>query len=103
MWDQFNQQQKIVVGQSITQAWQFAATGNATLAFVALSQVVGPDGHIPGSSWSPPQSLYAPIAQDAVILKRTGELDAAQSFVKWLRSSPEAARILQAAGYHSAG
>lgn len=101
LWDRFNQQHKIVVGESITQTWQFAATGNATLAFVALSQVVDAQGHISGSSWVPPQSLYSPITQDAVILKRTRELAAARSFEKWVRSSPEAARILQAAGYRT--
>jgi molybdate transport system substrate-binding protein len=103
LWDRLNQQRRLVVGQSITQAWQFAASGNATLAFVALSQVIGPGGHIRGSSWSPPQSLYSPIDQDAVVLKRTGQPAAAQSLERWLRSSPEAARILRAAGYHSSG
>jgi len=101
IWDRLNAQQKIVVGQNITQAWQFAASGNATVAFVALSQVLGADGRIAGSSWIPPQKLYAPIAQDAVILKRTGELAAAQSFVSWLRTSRAAAQILHAAGYRS--
>ena len=103
LWDRFNQQRKIVVGESITQAWQFAASGNASLAFVALSQVIGPGGRIGGSSWAPPQNLYAPIDQDAVILKRTGELGAAQNFVHWLRTSPAAAHMLRAAGYRLAG
>lgn len=102
LWDRLNQQHKIVVGESITQTWQFAASGNATAAFVALSQVIDAQGHISGSSWMPPQSLYSPIAQDAVILKRTKELEAAQNFEHWLRSNPEAARILQAAGYRPA-
>jgi molybdate transport system substrate-binding protein len=99
LWDRFNQQHKVVVGESITQTWQFAASGNATLAFVALSQVVDAQGHISGSSWAPPQNLYTLIAQDAVILKRTTELSAAQNFEHWLRSAPEASRIVQAAGY----
>lgn len=103
LWDRINQQHQLVVGESITQAWQFAASGNATLGFVALSQVIGADGRISGSSWSPPQRLYSPIDQDAVILKRTGELPAAQNFVQWLRSSPQAIHILQAAGYRAAG
>ena len=103
VWDRINQQHQLVVGESITQAWQFAASGNATLAFVALSQVIGTDGHVSGSSWSPPQRLYSPINQDAVILKRTAELSAAQNFMQWLRSSPQAIHILQAAGYRTAG
>lgn len=103
LWQRFNEQHKLVVGENITQTWQFVATGNATLGFVALSQVLGADGHIAGSSWAPPQSLYTPIAQDAVILKRTPALAAAQNFEQWLRSAPAAMRILQAAGYRAAG
>lgn len=102
VWERINQQHKLVVGENITQAWQFVSTGNATLGFVALSQVIGADGRSSGSSWMPPQNLYRPIAQDAVILKRSTELPAAQNFLHWLRSAPEALRILQAAGYHPA-
>jgi molybdate transport system substrate-binding protein len=103
IWDRINQRQQLVVGESITQAWQFVASGNATLGFVALSQVIGADGHIPGSAWSPPQSLYSPIDQDAVILRRSAQLIAAQGFEHWLRSSPQASRIIMAAGYRPAG
>lgn len=102
LWDRFNRQHKIVVGESITQAWQFAASGNASLAFVALSQVIGAGGHISGSSWLPPQGLYTPLSQDAVILKRTSEGAAAQNFEQWLKSAPQASRILLAAGYRTA-
>ncbi|HEY7929610.1 MAG TPA: molybdate ABC transporter substrate-binding protein [Steroidobacteraceae bacterium] len=102
LWDRFTRQHKIVIGESITQAWQFAASGNATLAFVALSQVIGAQGHISGSYWLPPQSLYTPLMQDAVILERTSEAGAAQNFEQWLRSAPQASRILLAAGYRNA-
>ena len=43
---------KFVVGENITQAFQFVATGNAELGFVALSQLVGNDT---GSRWMAPQ------------------------------------------------
>ncbi|HTT04983.1 MAG TPA: molybdate ABC transporter substrate-binding protein [Steroidobacteraceae bacterium] len=102
LWDRFNQEHKIVIGESITQAWQFAASGNATLAFVALSQVIDAQGHISGSSWLPPQSLYAPLTQDALILKRTRETAAAENFEQWLKRAPQATRILLAAGYRTA-
>jgi molybdate transport system substrate-binding protein len=99
IWDRLNQQRRIVVGENITHTFQFIASGNATLGFVALSQVIGPQQAITGSYWLVPQQLYTPITQDALILKRTAELAAAQSFVQWLRSSPDAAQILRAAGY----
>ncbi len=37
LWDKV--QGKLVTGESITQTYQFAATGNAELAFIALSQI----------------------------------------------------------------
>jgi molybdate transport system substrate-binding protein len=103
IWDRVNQQHQLVVGESIAQAWQFVASGNATLGFVALSQVIGPDGRIRGSSWSPPRTLYSPIDQDAVILRRSAQLPAAQDLVHWLRSSAQASHIIEAAGYRPAG
>ncbi len=36
LWDKV--QGKLVTGESITQTYQFAATGNAELAFIALAQ-----------------------------------------------------------------
>jgi molybdate transport system substrate-binding protein len=99
LWDQLNQDKKLVVGENINQAWQFAATGNVDMAFVALSQVSA-DHVISGSFWQPPQALYAPINQDAVILARTGKRATAETFMKWLREDPQAIATIKAAGYH---
>jgi len=99
LWDKLNQGSKLAVGENINQAWQFAATGNVDLAFVALSQVSS-DGVIAGSYWLPPQSLYAPLDQDAVILMRTGKRAAAEAFMNWLRKDPQAIATIRAAGYH---
>lgn len=86
---------KIVQGASITQAYQFVATGAAELGFVALSQVINEPG---GSRWSVPQDDYSPIEQDAVLLK-TGESDpAARAFLAFLRG-PEARAIIKRYGY----
>jgi molybdate transport system substrate-binding protein len=99
LWDQLNRDKRLAVGENITQAWQFAATGNADMAFVALSQV-SVDHVISGSYWLPPQALYAPINQDAVILARTGKRATAEAFTKWLREDPQAIATIKAAGYH---
>jgi molybdate transport system substrate-binding protein len=99
LWDKLNQDKKLAIGENINQAWQFAATGNVDLAFVALSQVT--DGKaISGSYWLPPQTLYAPLNQDAVILTRSGKRAAAEAFLNWLRRDPEAIATIKAAGYH---
>ena len=59
---------KFVQGEGIGQAYQFVASENAALGFVALSQVFL-DGRITGGSgWIVPAHLYAPIRQDAVLL-----------------------------------
>src|ERR1700722_19253869 len=99
LWEQLNQDKKLAVGENINQAWQFAATGNVDMAFVALSQVS--DGNaISGSYWLPPQALYTPLTQDAVILTRTGKRALADAFLKWLRQDPQAIAAIKAAGYH---
>ena len=99
LWEQLNQDKKLAVGENINQAWQFAATGNVDMAFVALSQVSDSNA-ISGSYWLPPQALYTPLTQDAVILTRTGKRALADAFLKWLRQDPQAIAAIKAAGYH---
>lgn len=55
---------KLVIGQNISQTYQFVDTANAELGFVALSQVAG---RTDGSRWVV-ENLHTPITQDAVLL-----------------------------------
>lgn len=86
---------KLVQGKSITQTYQFVVTGNAPVGFVALSQVVNDHS---GSSWIVPAQLYAPISQDAVLLKTGEGNDAATAYLDFLKS-PEARGIIEGFGY----
>lgn len=89
---------KLVEGQSITQTLQFVSTGNAELGFVALSQVYS-DGRIgSGSAWIVPEALYAPIRQDALILKAGAHNPAAAALVEYLKGA-KAAAIIASYGY----
>ena len=99
LWTTLNRDGKVVLGENITQTWQFAATGNVDLAFVALSQIIGADGAVSGSSWLPPQSLYTPILQDAVVLARGSHRSAAEAFASWLQHDAGAAAAIRSAGY----
>ena len=91
-------QPHLVQGESIGQAYQFVATGNAPLGLVALSQVMQ-DGRVArGSAWIVPADLHAPIRQDAVLLKAGATNPAATAFLDYLRSEPARA-VLRAAGY----
>lgn len=90
-------QDKIVTGENIAQAWQYVATGNAELGFVALSQILD-NGELPPGAWLVPTALHSPIEQDAVLLAPAADNPAAQGFLEFLRS-PEAAAIIRAYGY----
>ena len=88
---------KFVVGENITQTYQFVSTGNALLGFVALSQVLV-DGKISGSSWVVPANLYAPILQDAVMLDKGKGKPAAEAFMKFLKTD-KARAVIKSYGY----
>ena len=89
---------RLVFGENITQAWQFAATGNAELGFVALSQIYKDGQFIPGSHWMVPPTLYPQIRQDAVLLVRGKDNPAAIALMAFLKSDA-ARRVIRAHGY----
>jgi molybdate transport system substrate-binding protein len=89
---------RLVTAESIAQAYQFVATGNAELGFVALSQVVVPGKPMTGSHWVVPASLYGEIRQDAVLLKPGEKSAAAQALLAYLKTAPAQA-VIQAYGY----
>jgi molybdate transport system substrate-binding protein len=99
LWDQLQSQQKIVTGASLAQTQQFAASGNADVAFVAWSQLLGADGKPTGSYWLPAPTLYQPILQQAVLLSASQSKPAARHFLNWLQHDPAATTLLRAAGY----
>jgi molybdate transport system substrate-binding protein len=87
-----------VLGESISQAHQFVATGNAELGFVALSQVYK-DGKIAsGSGWIVPPSLYDAIRQDAVLLAKGKDNRAATALMDYLKSD-KARAVIKSYGY----
>ncbi|MDO8206662.1 MAG: molybdate ABC transporter substrate-binding protein [Gallionella sp.] len=91
-------QSKLVQGENITQTWQFAATGNAELGFIALSQITR-DGKVTGGSWwLVPHDLYNPIRQSAVLLSGAKDKAAAQAFLAFLKSE-KAMAIIRSFGY----
>lgn len=89
---------KLVTAESIAQAYQFVATGNAELGFVALSQVAIPGKPVTGSYWLVPPSLYGEIRQDVVLLKSGEKNPAAAALLAYLKS-PAAKAVIQSYGY----
>lgn len=86
---------RLVRGENIAQAFQFVASGNADLGFVSRAQLVLPGRSFGGSSWEPPQTLYDPIDQQAVLLRDSGPGRAFMAFVR----SPEARALIRDHGY----
>lgn len=75
-----------VEGASVAQAYQFVATGNAALGFVALSQVLDEGGTLrQGSAWIIPSSLHTPLRQDAILLNPGRNDRAARALLEYLR------------------
>jgi molybdate transport system substrate-binding protein len=89
---------RLVQGESIAQTYNFAHTGNAELAFVALSQVLEGGRLKSGSMWVVPAQYHEPIRQDAVLLKRGARNEAARALVK-LMQSPAGQDLIRSFGY----
>lgn len=86
---------KIVQGGNIGQTFDFVATGNAELGFVALSQAIGAGR---GQWWTVPAADYAPINQGAILLAAGRSNAAARAYLDFLRG-PEALAVIRKYGY----
>lgn len=89
---------RLVFGENIAQTFQFVATANATLGLVAASQIVAESQFATTCSWPVPPSGAALIRQDGVILRRTSNMAAAESFMEYMRVA-QVLEILQQRGY----
>lgn len=96
VWDMV--QPKIVLGQNIGQTYSLVDTGAAQLGFVATSAVQGPGIAPKGSRFDIPQAMFAPIAQDAVLLNPGADNPAALAFMDYLRGD-KAKAIAVSYGY----
>lgn len=89
---------KWVLGENIAQVYQFVATKNANLGFVALAQIIDRGPLADGFSWTVPETLYQPIRQDAVLLLNAKDNPEAQAFLDFL-GRPETQRLIESYGY----
>ena len=91
---------RLALAESVGQAWHFAASGNADLAFVALSQVkAAAPGYQGANYWPVPPELHGPIVQRGIILTGTREIELARRFCGWLQTDPWARATIVEAGY----
>ena len=91
---------RFVQGENIAQTFQFVATGNAPLGFVALSQVMVHGAIAKGSAWVIPAAMHEPIRQDAVTLGAGKGKPAADALAAFLKGD-KARAIIRSYGYES--
>ncbi|MGH1429397.1 MAG: molybdate ABC transporter substrate-binding protein [Arenicella sp.] len=93
---------KWVLGENIAQTYQFISTGNADIGFIALSQLAlknRSEHHSElGSFWLVPQALYNPIQQDAVLLKKGKNSEAAKALIRFVKNE-STQNIIASYGY----
>ncbi|HXG42917.1 MAG TPA: molybdate ABC transporter substrate-binding protein [Dehalococcoidia bacterium] len=87
-------QPKLVIAENIQQALQYARSGNADVAFTALSLVLNEGG----ARLEVPTDLYDPIDQALAVVRGTPREAAARRLADFLASS-EAATVWQRFGY----
>ncbi len=93
IWEQI--QPRVVYGQSVSQTKQFAATGNAEVAFIPLALVKNGEG----SYLEIEESLHAPINQALGIIKNSANQELATRFVEYLLSA-EGQDHIRTKGYY---
>jgi len=89
---------KRVIGENLGPTYQFVATGNAELGFVALSQVLADPKAAAGSQWIVPDKLYNPIRQDVILLRHGKDNAAAKALLDFVRGK-EGRDMIRAFGY----
>lgn len=88
LWDKLNG--KLVLGENVSQAAQFAASGTVQAGLFALSLAVTPNFERAGSYAVLPESWHPPLRQRMVLTKRAG--DGARDFYAFLQT--QAARVV---------
>jgi len=85
---------RVIFAQNVSQARQYAATGNAEVAFIPLALVKTGEGNY----LEVKENLHQPINQALAVLESSAKQDAAQQFVSFVLS-PEGQQFLKAKGY----
>ena len=88
---------KLVYGENISQAAQFAETGSAQVGILALSLTFAP-GTKGGERWEIPADLYPALEQGAVVIHASSNKAGARAFLEFVKSA-EAREVLLKYGF----
>lgn len=86
---------KLILGENVRQALQYAETGNADVAIVALSLSIGSKG----GRWTLiPEGLHRPLDQALAVLRRSSYTEEAQAFADFI-VGPQGRTIMEEYGF----
>jgi molybdate transport system substrate-binding protein len=89
---------KLVLGENISQAAQFADSGNADVGIIALSLSLAPAMKARGTYVEIPTDTYPPLRQACVILNSSPHQAAARAFLSYLKK-PGTIDLLKSYGF----
>jgi molybdate transport system substrate-binding protein len=89
---------RLVLGENISQAAQFAESGNAQVGILALAHAVAPSVQKLGRYWLVPADSYPALEQGVVIISRSQSKTLAAQFLKYL-AAPESQTIFRQFGF----
>ena len=81
---------RLVLGENVSQAAQFAESGNAQAGFVALAHAIAPSMQGKGKYYVVPTDSYPALVQGVVVLSHTQHKKEAESFLQNVKSKQTA-------------
>jgi molybdate transport system substrate-binding protein len=89
---------RFVMGENVSQAAQFAESGNAQAGFVALAHALSSAVKSLGRFWVVPADYYPALEQGVVVLNRSQHRKEAADFLQYLKTK-EASDVLRKYGF----
>jgi molybdate transport system substrate-binding protein len=89
---------KLVNGENVSMAWQYASMGSADVGLIALSLALAPNVVKTGRYWEFPASSYPRMDQGGMVVASTDVPELADRFRDYV-ISPEGKEILQRYGF----
>ena len=89
---------QLVLGENVSQAAQFAESGNAQVGFVALAHAIAPAMEGKGKYWMVPAEAYPPLDQGVVLISRSSHRQDAAAFLEYVKTA-EVAALLRRYGF----
>jgi len=89
---------RLVLGENVSQAAQFAESGNAQVGFVALAHAMAPAMQGKGKYWEVPADFYPALAQGVIVISVSPHKKEASDFVEYIKSK-EVGILLQKYGF----